>query len=143
MNPTERRRICEHFKASYGIDVSHKDFDVINGMENENYIPPQTIIDAVCKVYKITEQQLRIKTNERPYVYAGATASFMLYYFSKLTLQSIARYLNRSNHATISNRIGIAKKLQRYNDFSVKFRKVQTVLNIDHEIIYIYLTSSK
>jgi chromosomal replication initiation ATPase DnaA len=141
MNPTERRRISEHFKASYGIDVSNKDFDVINGLENKNYIPPQTIIDAVCKVYRITEHQLRIKTNERhPYVYAGATASFMLYYFSKLTLQSIARYLNRANHATVANRIAMAKKLQRYNDFSVNFHKVQTVLNIDAEIIYKYLT---
>jgi chromosomal replication initiation ATPase DnaA len=143
MNPTERRRIHEHFKASYGIEVSNKDFDVINGLENENYIPPQTVIEAVCKVYRIDEHQLRIKTNERAYVYAGATASFMLYYFSKLTLQSAGRYLNRANHATVSNRIGMAKKLQRYNDYSVNFRQVQTELNIDSEIIYKYLTDNK
>jgi chromosomal replication initiation ATPase DnaA len=142
MNPTERRRIHEHFKASYGIEVSNKDFDVINGLENENYIPPQTVIDAVCKVYRMTEHQLRIKTNERPYVYAGATASFYLYYFSKLTIQSAGRYLNR-HHATISNRVRLAKKLQRYNDFSVNFHKVERVLNIDQEIIYKYLTDSK
>jgi hypothetical protein len=43
MNPTERRRISEHFKASYGIDVSHKDFD-----SNYEY----TLVDGSTKVRK-------------------------------------------------------------------------------------------
>jgi len=146
MNQNDRRRITDHFKQVYHIDITAHDFDIIIASKIASkiagYKRPDDVMTACAKAFSIPRSLLSSKRKDREVVYAAAAASFFLYNFSKYTTPAIGRILNRS-HTTTLYRLQMVKDLMKYSDFSECFQRAAWYMDIPQQELNKYLTDSK
>jgi len=142
MNQNDRRRITDHFKQVYHINITAHDFDIIMASQVAGYKRPDDIMIACANAFSIPRALLSSKRKDREVVYAAAAASFFLYNFSKYTTPAIGRILNRS-HTTTLYRLQMVKDLMKYSDFSESFQRAAWYMDIPQQELNKYLTDNK
>jgi chromosomal replication initiation ATPase DnaA len=142
MNKDNRRRIAEHFKQVYQIELTNHDFTIIAAGKVVGYKRPADVMTACANAFGLPKDLLMSNRSDREVVYAAAAASFFMYNFSKYTTPAIGRILNRT-HSTIIYRLQMVKDLMKYSDFSECFQRAAWYMDINENELNKYLTDNK